>query len=281
MLPSLMQYTFDSSALRIILDEEGDHWFVLRDVLEALGSSTRPAEAKASVINGLGDGVVNDYPIPDALGRLQATTVIAESAVTFLVARSNTETGRRLNRFIHIEVLPQIRRTGRYAPRADHGTTTLSRIREAFEVGLQLATLCGFTGNQQLFSADHCARAYAGASALELLGVNALLADPRGRTYTPTQLGQMLDPPVSAQVLNKRLEAHGLQTCDMTRCWTPTSQAEGLYEWLDTQKHHRNGTPVKQLKWFPGVLEHLGFATDLAQRDAEPQAANGLRSWLN
>ncbi|MCK7581060.1 MAG: hypothetical protein MZV65_39650 [Chromatiales bacterium] len=34
--------------------------------------------------------------------------------MTFLVSRSNTETGRKLNRFIHTEVLPQIRKTGQY-----------------------------------------------------------------------------------------------------------------------------------------------------------------------
>jgi len=40
--------------------------------------------------------------------------IVAEAAATYLVARSNTEAGRRLNRFIHTEVLPQIRRTGAY-----------------------------------------------------------------------------------------------------------------------------------------------------------------------
>jgi hypothetical protein len=39
---------------------------------------------------------------------------IAEAAVTYLVARSNTEIGRRLNRFIHTEVLPAIREKGFY-----------------------------------------------------------------------------------------------------------------------------------------------------------------------
>lgn len=57
--------------------------------------------------------------IRDALGRMQPTFICAEPAVTFLVSRSNTEDGRRLNRFIHTEVLPALRKTGKYAIHVD------------------------------------------------------------------------------------------------------------------------------------------------------------------
>ena len=48
------------------------------------------------------------------MGRTQQVTIISESGVTFLVSRSNTESGRKLNRWIHTEVLPAIRKTGAY-----------------------------------------------------------------------------------------------------------------------------------------------------------------------
>lgn len=80
---------------------------------------------------GLGDGYINDVPIPDTLGRPQSTTIIAEAGATFLVARSNTDQGRRLNRFIHTEVLPAIRKTGGFqaAPAAAAPTKTLDLAR--------------------------------------------------------------------------------------------------------------------------------------------------------
>lgn len=112
-MSNLMQFVFDTKEIRVT-DQNGDPWFVLRDVLNAMESSTRPADAKSSIIENLGEGVVVDYPLQTA-GGVQNVIVVHESAATFLVARSNTEKGRQLNRWIHTEVLPQIRKTGSYA----------------------------------------------------------------------------------------------------------------------------------------------------------------------
>lgn len=56
--------------IRTITDQDGEPWFVLKDVLDAMGSSTRPADAKASIEQGLGCEVVADYSIVDGLGRV-------------------------------------------------------------------------------------------------------------------------------------------------------------------------------------------------------------------
>lgn len=114
---NVVPFDFEGNDVRII-DQEGGVWFILKDVLSAMGSSTRPAIAKTSIEQGLGDGVYDEYPIKDSLGRSQNITIISESAVTFLVSRSNTETGKRLNRWIHGEVLPSIRKTGSYSLQA-------------------------------------------------------------------------------------------------------------------------------------------------------------------
>jgi hypothetical protein len=119
---------------------------------------------------------------------------------------------------------------------------------------LEIAKLCGFTSNQALLSADRCSREFTGRSALAAIGATHLLADARGRTYTPTDLGKMIDPPQSARKLNVTLEESGLQSKDVRGDWIPTSIAEGLFEWLDTGKRHSDGTPVKQLRWFDTVL---------------------------
>lgn len=110
---ALTPFVFENNSIRII-DADGNPWFVLRDLLDSMGSSTRPADAKSNIIENLGDGVVADYPIVDSMGREQQAIIVAESAATYLVARSNTDRGRKLNRFIHVEVLPSIRKTGGY-----------------------------------------------------------------------------------------------------------------------------------------------------------------------
>lgn len=114
----------------------------------------------------------------------------------------------------------------------------------------------GIVGNAAVLSTDNYCRAIAGRSLLEPLGATHLLADPRGRTYTPTELGKMCNPPLSAIKLNLALEQAGLQKRDMGE-WMPTDKAAGLCEWLDTGKRHSNGTPVKQLKWFATVLDWI------------------------
>ena len=113
---NLVNFSFESSNVRAMMDHTDVVWIPLVDVMSVIKSSTRPADAIASVTEVFGDGVVNDYPIVDKLGRTQEATIVTEYAATYLIARSNTETGKRLNRFIHQEVLPQIRRTGKYAP---------------------------------------------------------------------------------------------------------------------------------------------------------------------
>jgi prophage antirepressor-like protein len=110
---SLTNFSFDTHSVRVT-DHDGRPWFVLRDLLEAMESKTHTTDAVNSINQGLGGGYVVDFPIVDSLGRPQQAIVVAEPAATYLLARSNTERGRALNRFIHVEVLPQIRKTGEY-----------------------------------------------------------------------------------------------------------------------------------------------------------------------
>lgn len=113
-MTNIVPFIFESQEIRTITHEDGTPWFVLRDLLAAMGSSTKTTDAAESINQGLGKGFANDLPLLTA-GGPQTMTVIAEAAATFLLSRSNTEAGRRLNRYIHTEVLPSIRRTGSYA----------------------------------------------------------------------------------------------------------------------------------------------------------------------
>jgi prophage antirepressor-like protein len=113
-MSNLTRFSFESHDLRIV-DQHGQPWFVLKDLLASLGTSRTTYQSIESIEQGLGDGYTKDIPIPDRLGRLQNTTIIAEPAATFTLSRSNTDQGRRLNRFLHTEVLPALRKTGGYS----------------------------------------------------------------------------------------------------------------------------------------------------------------------
>ena len=117
----------------------------------------------------------------------------------------------------------------------------------------------GITGNAAVISCDQYCQKILGRGLLSNLGQTHLLADPRGRTYTPTELGKMCDPPLSAIKMNLALESAGFQSKELGE-WIPTDQAAGEYEWLDVGKRHSTGAPVKQPRWFPSILSKMGFA---------------------
>lgn len=113
-MSNLIPFEFETTQVRTIADEQGEPWFVLRDLLDAIQSKTTTTAASESINQGLGKGFANDIPL-ETQGGTQQVTIIAEAAATYLLSRSNTEKGRRLNRFVHVEVLPALRKTGRYA----------------------------------------------------------------------------------------------------------------------------------------------------------------------
>jgi len=113
----LIHFSFNTKEVRVT-DQNGNEWFILRDLLDAMESKTTTTAAVESIKQGLGEVFVNDIPLQTA-GGMQQVIIVAESAATYLLSRSNTDKGRELNRFIHVEVLPSIRKTGKYEVKND------------------------------------------------------------------------------------------------------------------------------------------------------------------
>lgn len=137
-----------------------------------------------------------------------------------------------------------------------HQHLTLESAMSIAREGAKLARAFGFKGNMIALSGNTLAKTVTGVDMLALMGATHLIADPRGMTYTPTELGAMCDPKLSAIKFNLLLEAAGLQTKEFGS-WLPTDAADGKFEWLDTNKRHTDGTPVKQIKWFSSVLNDV------------------------
>lgn len=110
---ALSVFNFQSQKVRI-LNIEGSPWFVARDVLEAIKSTTTVTALEKVVSEDLGSEFVNYTSISDNLGRMQQTLILSEPALTLFISRSRTELGKQMNKWIHSEVLPSIRKTGSY-----------------------------------------------------------------------------------------------------------------------------------------------------------------------
>lgn len=95
-----------------VIDQNGEPWFVAKDVCAALdiGNSrqaiTRLDEDEKGVI------------LTDTLGGIQELSVVNEPGLYTLILGSRKPEAKAFKRWITHEVLPEIRRTGRYGPTA-------------------------------------------------------------------------------------------------------------------------------------------------------------------
>lgn len=108
----ILPFVFEASQVRVVTIE-GEPFFVCSDILDAIESSTTVTAVRSLIEEDLGKEFVTNHPL-DTIGGLQQVTLLSEAALTFFVSRSRTELGKRLNVWIHKEVLPQIRKTGGY-----------------------------------------------------------------------------------------------------------------------------------------------------------------------
>lgn len=260
-MPSLIPFQFESHPVRVVVIDN-QPFFSARDVALALDYAD-PSQAyklHCKSLKKLSSVECTElkWENPNPRGEY----VMPQSDVLRLIIKSSKPEAEAFERWVFEEVLPSILKTGSYSiPNTDPAPapklTTAERdrlmlAREAYKT----AKLFGFDKNQAILSADCYVRKTTGSGVLENMDATHLLADPRGRTYTPTELGKMCVPQLSAIKLNLELEAAGLQKRDMGE-WMPTDKATHLCEWLDTGKRHGSGAPVKQLRWFQQALGHL------------------------
>lgn len=139
-------------------------------------------------------------------------------------------------------------------------STEIRELASVFGACKQIARLAGFKGNQQVLSAAKATRKLTGSNPLELVDATHLLAEVQEQYLGPRQIGEREVPPISAQQINKALEAAGLQMEHRKKgrhaYWELTDagrRAGGDY--FDTGKKHGDGTPVKQIKWPASVID--------------------------
>ena len=105
---NLAQFAFGENQVRVlVLDNEP--WFVGTDVCKVLSiSNSRDA------LSRLRNYEKDDVAIADTMGRSQSTTVISESGLYRLILTSRKPQAEPFQDWVCQEVLPQIRKTGKY-----------------------------------------------------------------------------------------------------------------------------------------------------------------------
>ena len=114
-MSDLNVFAFDSQAVRVVL-RDGEPWFAATDVAEVLGYRNAPDMTRML------DEEEKDTQIVRTPGGNQSLTVINESGMYACVLKSRRPEAKRFRKWVTSEVLPSIRKTGRYeVPAPDLG----------------------------------------------------------------------------------------------------------------------------------------------------------------
>ena len=108
----------------------GEPWFVGKDIAEALDYK----RATKAVVTHVDEEDRRVVPIRDSIGRMQDTQVINESGMYSLVLRSKLEKAKQFKHWVTSEVLPSIRKTGKYLPVGERlASVQLQQLQDSFD----------------------------------------------------------------------------------------------------------------------------------------------------
>lgn len=250
---ALVNFTYSNTIVRTQVTDDGEPLFCANDVCNALGYAN-PWDAIKQHVDSNYDLVKCE--VIDSLGRPQQTNFVTESGLYALIFGSKLESAKEFKRWVTSEVLPSIRKTGSYsAPK----TLKEPDLKVKFELAKIMLEPAGIEGNQLTLALDKLYKTNTGESLLAQTTVQ-LQAPTNDQLFTPTQLGTQLG--IQGAKVNKLLEQLGFQT-KVGKLWELTEEGRkqgGTY--LDVNKKHSNGTPVRQLKWPMSVL---GFIEQLLE----------------
>lgn len=145
-------YNFNDLSVRILTDEHGDPWFVLKDCMNILGLGN-PTET----VKMFDDDKFSITEVIDSIGRRQQAYIISEPGLYRLTMRSRKPEAKEFQRWVTREVLPSIRKHGAcMTPQpldrtpANHETTTQSFTFN----GNQVRTILNKDGNTLFCAKD-------------------------------------------------------------------------------------------------------------------------------
>lgn len=160
----------------------GEFWLVAKDVCNILGLADIH-----TAIRSLDDDEKGRQSLPTP-GGIQEMTIINESGLYKLTFRSNKPEAKKFTKWVTSEVLPSIRKTGRYE--TDSSRKRMAEFDRAMKQGKEVYVSMGYRGKKLAVALDKIYKDYLGFSALEIAGI-----DPNEDVaeYTPSWIRRILD----------------------------------------------------------------------------------------
>jgi prophage antirepressor-like protein len=105
-------FSFNDTLIRVITDEQGNPWFVAKDICSALDLSD-----VSKAVSRLDEDEKGTNKIL-TLGGSQDVLIINESGLYSLILSSNKPEAKAFKKVVTNEILPSIRKTGQYSTKS-------------------------------------------------------------------------------------------------------------------------------------------------------------------
>lgn len=178
-------FNFEQNKIRTVVDDNGDVWFVAKDVAESLGYVNCNDAIYRHCKN---QGIVKHDSV-NLSGKKYQIVLINEPNVYRLIMKSKLPAAERFEEWVVGEVLPTIRKTGKYeAPKPEQ--SKMRTIKDDFEVGIEMAKMIGLDGNRAILKGNNIVRNTTGVDVLKAMDVK-LIAEVQDNWLSPTKLGRV------------------------------------------------------------------------------------------
>ena len=180
MASELQVFVYGCEPVRTI-EIDGENWLVAKDVCNILEMTVEATRRLDDDEKGL-----TKIQTP---GGVQEMTVINESGLYKLTFRSNKPEAKKFTNWVTSEVLPALRKTGRYSTQSAKGSEKRS-LEQTMKNCKQVYMAAGLRGIKLAVALDRVFEDYMGFSALERAGI-----DPKEAVYetTPLWIRRILD----------------------------------------------------------------------------------------
>ena len=233
-------------------DDDGQIWFVAKDVAIALGYSQESIETPGKLFGHVPEIWTDRKRIlvssANGIEQMREVLCLTEQGLYFFLGRSDKEKALPYQMWIAGEVVPSIRQTGSYSLR--DGEKLTETIMYAARMIFDAA---GIKDNQMALALDKVAKHYIGRSLLAMSGIE-LVAPNKCQLLTPTEIGKHFG--LSGRKINSLLCKEGYQKKE-GKNYEPLEFGEPFAVMLDTGKAHSDGTPIRQLKWESTILDEI------------------------
>jgi len=269
-MKDLTVFNFKDKSITTITDENGEPWFVAKDVAEALhyshASYAYQTHCKAPRILDSKESLELNIPNPHPRG----TYLINEADLYRLVLKSKKKEAIAFSDWVTEEVLPSIRKTGAYAapetaaevPKTTSGDSTAplpelpERMAPILRDYIEVGKLLGLQGPQATYYANNAIRELYGCDLISYTRVRRNGPTPRPELRAKTQYGvpvnnvnvmvQQAPAQVPAPRPTEFLNVRGLSE----KLGIPAKKVNQKLEDLGLQTFVRRGTYNRKM-WYP------------------------------